>query len=84
MVEPPMTNTKKDLSKIIDAIENLPHHYKEYLSLGEEICKYIPLKDYFYYIFVFEPNNVDYYSFKSRKSSIEEPICSTSLRNEEQ
>ena len=47
MVEPTMANPKKDLSKMMDAIENLPHHYKEYLSLGEEICKYIPLKDYF-------------------------------------
>ena len=48
MVEPPMANPKKHLSKMIDESENLPHHYKEYLSLGEEICKSIPFKEYFY------------------------------------
>ena len=79
-----MDNPKKDLSKIIDAIENLPHHYEEYLSLGEKICKSIPLNEYFYYIFGFEPKNVDDYSFKSNKSSIEELSCSTSLSNEEE
>ena len=79
-----MAKPKKDLSKMIDAAKNLPHHYKEYLSLGEVICKSIPFKDYFYLRFVFEPNNVHYYSFKSNKSSIEEPNCSTSLSNEEE
>ena len=34
-----MANPKKDLAKMIDAAENLPHHYKEYLALGEVICK---------------------------------------------
>ena len=47
MVESPMAIPKKDLAKMIDAIENLPHLYEEYLSLGEEICKSIPLKEYF-------------------------------------
>ena len=70
MVEPPMANPKKDLSKIIDAIENLPHHYKEYLALGEGICKSIPFKYNFYCRFGFEPKNVDDSSFKSSKSSI--------------
>ena len=46
MVEQPMDNPKKDLSKMIDPSENLPHHYKEYLSLGEDICKSIPFKEY--------------------------------------
>ena len=46
MVEPSMANPKKDLSKMIDASENLPQHYKEYLALGENICKFIPFKDY--------------------------------------
>ena len=41
-----MANPKKDLAKMIDASENLPHHYKEYLALGENICKFIPFKDY--------------------------------------
>ena len=47
MVEPSMANPKKDLAKMIDASEKLPHHYKEYLALGENICKFIPFKDYF-------------------------------------
>ena len=29
-----MANLRKDLEKIIDAIENLPHHYEEYLAMG--------------------------------------------------
>ena len=40
-----MANPKKDLAKMIDAVENLHHHYEEYLSLGEVICKSIPFKD---------------------------------------
>ena len=84
MVEPPMANPKKDLSKIIDAIENLPHHYEEYLALGEEILKSIPFKEYFYCRFGFEPKDVYDYSFKRNKSSLEEPSCSTSLSNDEE
>ena len=83
-VELPMANPKKDLAKMIDAAENLPHHYKEYLALGEVICKSIPFKDYFYCIFVFDPNNVFDYSFNRNKSSIEEQSCYTSLSNEEE
>ena len=49
MVESPQDNPKKDLANMIDASENLPHHYKEYLALGENICKFIPFKDYFYF-----------------------------------
>ena len=77
-VELPMVSSKKDLAKMIYAAENLPHHYKEYLSLGEVICKSIPFKDYFYFIFWFVTKNVDDYSFRSIKSSIEELSCSTS------
>ena len=83
-VELHMDNPKKDLSKIIDAIENLPHHYEEYISLGKVICKSIPFKDDFYCRFGFEPKNVDDYSFNRNKSSIEEQSCSTSLSNEEE
>ena len=61
-----MANLKKDLSKMIDAAENLPQHYKEYIASGEDICKFIPFKDYFYYIFVFEPKNVYDYSFNRK------------------
>ena len=64
-----MANPKKDLAKMIDAAENLPHHYKQYLALGEEICKSIPFKEYFYCRFGFEPKNVYDYSLKSRKPS---------------
>ena len=52
IIEPPMANPKKDLAKMIDARENLPHHYKEYLALGVNICKFIPFKYYFYYIWI--------------------------------
>ena len=83
-VELPMANPKKELAKMIEAIENLPYHYKEYLALGEGICKSIPFKYNFYCRFGFEPKNVDDSSFKSSKSSIEEPSCSTSLSNEEE
>ena len=69
-LELPMANPKKDLAKIIDDIENMPHHYKEYLSLGEEICKFIPFKDYFYFRFRFDPKDVDDYSINIIKSSI--------------
>ena len=80
-----MANPKKDLTKMIDAIENLAHHYKEYiLALGEEICKSIPFKEYFYWKFGFEPKNVDDYSFKSSKSSIEEPSFSNYVSKEEE
>ena len=34
--------------------------------------------------FGFEPKNVDDYSFKRNKSFLEEPICSTSLSNEQE
>ena len=53
MVEPPVANSKNDLAKMIDASENLPHHYQEYLSLGGEFCKAIPFKEYFYFKFRF-------------------------------
>ena len=84
MVEPSMANPKKDLAKMIDASENLPQHYKEYLTLGENICKVIPFKDYFYFRFGFDPKDVDENSFNARKSSIEEPICSNYVSKEEE
>ena len=67
-IEPPMDNPKKDLANMIDVIENLPHHYKEYLAFREDICKYIPFKEYFYYRFGHGPKDVDDYSFKRNKS----------------
>ena len=79
-----MANPKKDLANIIDASEKLPHHYKEYLALGEKICKFIPFKDYFYLRFGFEPKDVDDHSFKISKSSIEEPSCSNYVSKEEE
>ena len=82
MVEPPMDNPKKDLAKMIDASENLPHHYEEYLALGENICKLIPFKDYFYFRLGFEPKDVDEHFFNGRKSSIEEPSCANYVSKE--
>ena len=76
MVEPPMANPKKDLAKMIDASGNFPNHYKEYLALGEKICKFIPFKDYCYFRFGFEPKDVDENYFNGRKSFVEELICS--------
>ena len=70
MVEPPMTNPKKDLAKMIDASENLPHHYKEYVALGEKIFKFIPFKDYFYFWFGFDSNDVDENYFTRSKSFV--------------
>ena len=67
MVEEPMANPKKDLAKMIDASENLPHHYKEYLALGEKICKFIHFKDYFYFIFGFDPKELDDHYFNGIK-----------------
>ena len=78
-----MANPMKYLAKMIDAIENFPHHYKAYPSLGEEICKSIPF-EYFNCRFGFKPNNVYDYSFKRNKSSIKEPCWSTSRSNEEE
>ena len=54
-----MDNPQKDLAKMIDAAKKFPHHYKEYLALGEDICTSIPFKEYFYCRFGFEPKNVD-------------------------
>ena len=84
MVEPSMANPKKDLEKMIDASENLPQHYKEYLALGENICKFIPFKDYFYLRFGFDPKDVDENSFNAIKSSVEEPIFSNYVSKEEE
>ena len=79
-----MDNPKKDLSKIIDAAENLPHHYKEYLAFGEKVCKFIPFKDYFYFRFGFDPKEVYDHSFNGSKSSIEEPTCLNYVSEEEE
>ena len=69
-IESPMASPNKDLEKMIDAIKNPPHHYKEYLASGEEICKSIPFKEYFYCRFGFKPKNLYDYSFNRNNSSI--------------
>ena len=84
MFEPPMAHPKKDLANMIDASENMPHHYKQYLALGEKICNFIPFKYYFYFRFGFEPKNVDEHYFNRNKPSIEEPICSNYVNKEEE
>ena len=84
MVEPSMANPKKDLAKMIDASENLPHHYKEYLASGANICKFIPFKEYFYFKFGFVPKDVDEHYFNGIKSSLEKPSCSNYVSKEEE
>ena len=40
---------KKDLIKIMEACENMPSCYKEYLALGKKICADINFKEYIYF-----------------------------------
>ena len=55
------------------------------LSLGEDICKAIPFKGYFYFKFGFDPKDVDVYSIEWNKTSMEvQPRFSTSSRKEEE
>ena len=75
---------KKNLAEIIEACENMPHYYEDYLALGRNICANLSFGDYIYFKYGFWPkHDYDNY-FKSIKLSIEEPICSTSLRKEEE
>ena len=73
---------KKYLTKVIESCENIPHCYQEYLALGKEICANIYLKEYIYFKYGFYPKHVDDHSLNSKKPSMEEPSCSTSLSKE--
>ena len=80
-----MPNLRKDLAKIIDAIENFPHHYEEYIAMEKHICKSIPFKEYFIISDLeLSPRMQMITPYKSIKSSIGEPSCSTFLSNEEE
>ena len=68
---------------MIEACENMPGCYKEYLTLGKNIGAVMNFKEYVYLKYGFCPQNVDENYFKRKTSSIEEPICSTSLSKEE-
>ena len=73
---------KKDLAKMMEACENMPCCYKEYLALGKKICVEISFKEYIYLQYRIWPKDVDENSFKSIKLSIEEPSCSNSVIKE--
>ena len=69
---------------MIEACENMPCYYKEYLTLLKTIGAVMTFKEYAYLMYGFWPQNVDYNFFKRRNSSIEDPSCSTSLSKEEE
>ena len=57
---------KKDLIKVIEACENIPCYYKEYLTLLKTIGAVMTFKEYAYLMYGFWPQNVDYNFFKRR------------------
>ena len=75
---------KKDLTKIMEACENMPCCYKEYLALGKKICADITFKEYIYFQYGFCPKYVDENSFNIIQSSMEEPSCSNYVSEEEE
>ena len=75
---------KKDLTKMIEACENMTHCYEDYLDLGRNICSNLYFRDYIYFKYGLQPKH-DYENYFNRiKPSREEPSCSTSLRKEEE
>ena len=75
---------KKNLTEIIEACENMSHCYEDYLVLGMNIFANLYFGDYIYFKYGFRPKHGYENYFKSRKLSKEEPICSNSLRKEEE
>ena len=75
---------KKDLTKIMEACENMPSCYKEYLTLGKRICAKITFKEYIYFQYGFWPKDVDDNTFNISWSSMEEPSCSNYVSEEEE
>ena len=75
---------KKNLAEIIEACENMPHYYEDYLALGRNICANLSFRDYIYFKYGFWPKHDYEHSFNIRNPSREEPSCSTSLRKEEE
>ena len=83
-IRPDSPMVKKNLAEIIEACENMPHYYEDYLALGRNICANLSFRDYIYFTYGFQLKH-DYENyFKSSKLSKEEPICSNSLRKEEE
>ena len=75
---------KKYLTNIIEACENMPRCYEEYLALGKKICANIDFGEYIYFKYGFWNKHVNERSFKSIKPSREKLSCSTSLSKEEE
>ena len=65
---------------MIEACENMPCCYKEYVASVKIIDAVMTFKEYVYLKYGFGHNNFDENYFKSIKVSIEEQSCSTSLR----
>ena len=74
----------KDLTNMIEACENMPCCYKEYVALGKNIDAVTTFKEYVYLKYGFWPHNVDEYYSNTIKPSTEESNCSTSLSKEEE
>ena len=73
---------KKYLTKMIEACENMPHCYQDYLALGKNICENMYFKEYIYFKYGFWTKHVNQHSFNRNKPFIEEPSCCTSLTRE--
>ena len=72
----------KNLTKVIEACENMPRCYQENIALGKDICANISFKEYIYFKYGFWPKHVDEHSFKNIKPSMKDPSCSTSLNKQ--
>ena len=75
---------KYGLTRRISASENFPRHYQEYLALGNEICKDISFKDYFYCIFGFWPKRANEDMLKKNRPLGREMGCSTTQNRKEE
>ena len=75
---------KYGLTRRISASENFPRHYQEYLALGNEICKDISFKDYFYCIFAFWLKRANEDMLKKNRPLERETGCSTTQNRKEE
>ena len=60
---------KKNLAEIIEACENMPHYYENYLALGRNICANLSFRDYIYFKYGFWPKHDYEHYFKISKPS---------------
>ena len=74
----------KDLTEIIEACDNMPHYYEDYLALGRNICANLSFGDYIYFKYGFWTKHDYDHSFNISNPYREEPSFSTSLRKEEE